>query len=79
MGARDMTRWETGISDIVSTEDEEEVMVRGHRLSDLVGDVSFAEMMFLLIQGHLPSKPQAKVLDALLVASIEHGIADEVA
>ncbi len=75
MGARDTTRWETGISDIVSTEDEEEVMVRGHRLSDLVGDVSFAEMMFLLIKGHLPSKPQAKVLDALLVASIEHGIA----
>jgi citrate synthase len=74
VGARDTTRWETSICDIVSTEDEEEVMVRGYRLSDLVGEVSFAEMMFLLIKGHLPSKPQARVLDALLVASVEHGI-----
>ncbi len=75
MSARDITRWETGICDIVSTKGDEEVIVRGHRLSDLVGQVSFAEMMFLLIQGQRPSKPQARVLEALLVASMEHGIA----
>jgi len=73
-GARDMTRWETAISKIISTEDEEEVIIRGHKLSDLVGKVTFSEMMFLIIRGELPSKGQAKVLDALLVASMEHGI-----
>ncbi|MGH7367081.1 MAG: citrate/2-methylcitrate synthase [Candidatus Rokuibacteriota bacterium] len=73
--ARGMTRWETGICDVVSAEGHEGVIVRGHRLSDLVGRVSFAEMMFLLIQGHEPSKPQARVLEGLLVASMEHGIA----
>lgn len=75
MASRDMSQWETGIAEIVSTKSEEEIIVRGHRLSDLVGEVSFAEMMFLLIKGSLPTKPQARVLDALLVASIEHGIA----
>jgi len=75
MGARDMTRWETAISKIVSREDEEDVIIREHRLSDLVGKVTFTEMMFLLIKGELPSKGQAKVLDALLAASMEHGIA----
>jgi citrate synthase len=75
MGARDMAKWETSISEIVSREDEEDVIIRGHRLSGLVGKVTFTEMMFLLIKGELPSKGQAKVLDALLAASIEHGIA----
>ncbi len=75
MSARDITRWETGICDIVSTDHDEEVIVRGRRLSDLVGAVSFAEMMFLLIQGRLPSKRQARMLEAVLVASMEHGIA----
>jgi citrate synthase len=74
IGSRDMTKWETAISKIISTEDEEEVIIRGHRLSDLVGNVTFSEMMFLLIRGKLPSKGQARVLDALLVASMEHGI-----
>ena len=74
IGSRDMNKWETAISKIISTEDEEEVIIRGHRLSDLVEKVTFSEMMFLLIKGELPSKGQTKVLDALLVASMEHGI-----
>lgn len=75
MPTRDMRSWETSICRVVSTETEEEVIVRGHRLSDLVGRVSFAEMMFLMLRGVLPTPAQARVLDALLVASMEHGIA----
>lgn len=75
MAARDMNQWETAICEVVSSEDEEEVIVRGHRLSELIGSVSFAEAMFLLLSGRLPSKPEGRVLDALLVAAIEHGIA----
>ena len=75
MPTRDMSHWETSIARVVSNAAEEEVIVRGHRLSDLVGRVSFAEMMFLMLRGVLPTKPQAAVLDALLVASMEHGIA----
>ena len=55
MGARDMGSWETSICDVVSTDEEEEVNIRGHRLSELIGQVSFAEAMFLLLQGCLPS------------------------
>lgn len=75
MVTKDMTSWQTGICQVISTDDEEEVIVRGHRLSELIGNVSFAEMMFLLLQGKLPTPSQARVLDALLVASVEHGIA----
>ncbi len=75
MRTRDVTRWETAISEVVSQAGREEVIVRGHPLSALIGSASFAEMMFLLLQGRMPTKPQARTLDALLVASIEHGIA----
>lgn len=75
MATRDMASWETAIAKVVSEGDTEEIIVRGHRMSDLIGKASFAEMMFLMLQGRLPTKPQARVLDALLVASIEHGIA----
>ena len=75
MATRDMTSWETGIAEVVSRGDEEEVVVRGHRLSELIGKISFAEMMFLVLQGTLPSTAQARMLDGLLVASVEHGIA----
>src|SRR5436190_5942985 len=75
MASRDMNRWETAICKVVSHDGEEEIVVRGHRLSELTGRVSFAEAMFLMLQGRLPSAAQARVLDALLVASIEHGIA----
>lgn len=75
MSTRDMTQWETAICKVVSRDGEEEIVVRGHRLSELVGRASFAETMFLMLQGRLPTPGQARVLDALLVASIEHGIA----
>jgi citrate synthase len=75
MSADNMANWRTGIAEVVSTDTEEEVLVRGHRLSELIGSLSFAEMMFLLLSGREATKGQARVLDALLVASIEHGIA----
>lgn len=75
MATRDMSRWETGICKVVSGDGEEEIVVRGHRLSELTGRVSFADAMFLMLQGRLPTPAQGRVLDALLVASIEHGIA----
>ena len=75
MATRDISSWETSIAEVISTDSEEEVIVRGKRLSDLIGKVSFSEMMFLMLQGRLPSPAQSRVLDALLVASMEHGIA----
>lgn len=75
MSGDDMRDWRTGIAEVVSDDATEDVVVRGEKLSDLVGKVGFAEMMFLLLSGQRPDRAQARVLDALLVASMEHGIA----
>ncbi len=75
MATRTMSDWQTSICQIISNENEERIVVRGHDLDDLVDELSFAGMMFLMLQGRKPTAAQTRVLDALLVASMEHGIA----
>ena len=70
MATRDMNHWQTAICQVVSTDTEEEILVRGEKLSELIGNVAFADMMFLMLQGRRPSLPERHVLDALLVASM---------
>jgi len=70
----DMHHYVTAISKVVSTEHEEEVILRGHRLSDLIRENTYAESVFLMLTGHLPSAGQARTLDALMTACVDHGI-----
>jgi citrate synthase len=65
----DMT-WETSIADV----QVDDVIIRGHKLSDLVGSASYSEMAFLLIRGSLPNGPETAMLDAILVSLVDHGI-----
>lgn len=75
METRTLQGWQTGISRVVNEGDTEDTLIRGHSLNALIGNATFAETMFLLLQGTMPTKAQGAVLDALLVACIEHGIA----
>lgn len=42
---------------------------------EAIGKYSFAEVIFLLWRGKLPEKPEVQLLDAILVAAVEHGVA----
>ena len=75
MATRNMADWQTSICKVVSTETEEKIIIRDHDLDDLIEELSFSAMMFLMLQGRKPDASQTKVLDALMVASMEHGIA----
>ena len=75
MQTRDINQWETSISQVVSSQDEEDIVVRGRSLNELIGQITFTDVMFLMLQGRLPTDAERHVLDALLVASVEHGIA----
>jgi citrate synthase len=51
------------------------VTVRGHDLtSDLLGNVRFADMVSLLLRGELPTPDESRMIDALIVVLIEHGL-----
>ena len=49
------------------------IELRGHPIQDLIGRLSFVEMIWLLLRGDRPSPGQAALLEAALVASVDHG------
>ncbi len=50
-----------------------EVAVRGHDIASLMGNVSFGAAVYLILTGKLPTAPVGKLMDAILVSSIDHG------
>ncbi|MBU1444038.1 MAG: citryl-CoA lyase [Gammaproteobacteria bacterium] len=63
-------QWRTAIA----YGDKDSVVLRGYDLQELVGQVSFAEAWLLLATGELPPPGHAKLLDAMMVSVLDHGI-----
>src|SRR5512136_22500 len=61
--------WKTAITKI----EPNKVAVRGYRIDDLMGRISFGEMVYLILKGELPTAPVGKLVDAMLVSSVDHG------
>lgn len=62
-------------STAICTSDLTSITVRGRDLvNDLIGELSFTEMLYFLSCGRKPDAAQARVLDACLVTIMEHGI-----
>lgn len=49
------------------------IALRGHEVQDLIGHVSFATQIWLMLRGDLPTEGQARLLEATLVAAVDHG------
>jgi citrate synthase len=49
------------------------VRVRGYRIDQLMGRVPFAHVVYLVLKGELPTEAQGRVMDAILVSSVDHG------
>jgi citrate synthase len=53
----------------------EDILVRGRSLPrELIGKVSFAEMLVFLVTGRMPSADEGALVDACLVTLMEHGL-----
>jgi citrate synthase len=61
--------WRTEIIDISPGV----IRTRGYPIEQLIGKVSFPEMIWLMLRGELPLPEQAALLEAALVASVDHG------
>jgi len=63
----------------ISTSDEHSITIRGEDLCrDLIGKISFTEYFSFLVTGQKPSRADAMVLDATLVAIADHGMVPSV-
>jgi citrate synthase len=49
------------------------IRYRGYAVEELIGRIGFAEMVWLLTRGELPEPQEAKLLEAALVAAVDHG------
>lgn len=61
--------WTTEIIDMAPGQ----IRFRGNPIEDLIGNVSFPQMIWLMTRGDLPSKAQADLLDCALVSAVDHG------
>ena len=60
----------TGISEIQPGR----IRIRGYDIVDLMGNKSFAEVTYLILRGELPSPTEARMMDAILTSSVDHGV-----
>jgi hypothetical protein len=49
------------------------VRVRGYNIAELMGNVSFGAMVYLILRGELPDDATGKLMDGILCAGIDHG------
>jgi citrate synthase len=49
------------------------IRFRGYAIEELIGRAGFADMVYLLTRGELPHPEAAKLLEAALVAAVDHG------
>jgi citryl-CoA lyase len=61
--------WKTSISKA----DPGKIRVRGYDITDIMENLSFAETVFLVLKGELPSKAESELMNAILVSSVDHG------
>lgn len=49
------------------------IRLRGFPIEQLIGAVSFPQMIWLMLRGEMPSAAQAALLEAALVSAVDHG------
>ena len=63
-------RWQTSLTSIAPNK----INVRGYPIDEMMGRLTFAEAVYLLLMGELPTPSIGKMFDAILVSSIDHGV-----
>ena len=61
--------WSTAIIDM----EPGRIAFRGHPIEGLIGTVSFPQMIWLMTRGEVPSAAEAALLEAAMVAAVDHG------
>jgi len=63
-------RWQTSLTAI----EPNKIQVRGYSLDEMMGRLGFAEAVYLLLMGELPTPAIGRMLNAVLISSIDHGV-----
>src|SRR4051812_6030308 len=50
------------------------IRIRGYPVDEIMGRLSFADAVYLLLMGELPTPAIGRMLNAVLVSSLDHGV-----
>ncbi|MCM8748404.1 citryl-CoA lyase [Thermomicrobiaceae bacterium CFH 74404] len=64
-----MEPWRTAITDAGA----EHIRIRGYDITELMQHASFADTLYLIHRSRLPSPGERRLIDAILIASSDHG------
>ena len=63
-------RWQTALTSIAPNS----ILIRGYAVDEMMGRLSFADAVYLLLMGELPSPAIGRMLNAVLVSTLDHGV-----
>ena len=63
-------RWRSALTEISPNK----ILIRGYPLDEMMGRLGFAEAVYLLLMGELPTPAIGRMLNAVLVSSVDHGV-----
>ena len=62
--------WKTAITKI----EPNKILVRGYRIDEMMGKISYGEMIYLILKGEMPTSNMGKMMETILVSSVDHGV-----
>src|SRR6266446_4908372 len=63
-------RWQSSLTEISPNK----ILIRGYAVDEMMGRLGFAEAVYLLLMGELPTPAIGRMLNAVLVSSVDHGV-----
>ncbi len=63
-------KWSTKITKV----EPNHLVTKGYRQEDLIGNIPFSHVVYLLLKDELPSESHGKMIDAILTACVDHGV-----
>src|ERR1700712_3029320 len=63
-------RWPSALTSIAPNT----ILIRGYAVDEMMGRLSFADAVYLLLMGELPPQAIGRMLNAVLVATLDHGV-----
>ena len=63
-------KWKTKITKV----EPNHLVTKGYRQEDLIGNIPYPHVVYLLLKGELPTKEHGSMMDAILTACIDHGV-----
>lgn len=61
--------WTTAVTEIKPNH----VAVRGYNIAELMGNINFGQAVYLILKGELPDANIGRLMEAVIVSSIDHG------